>query len=69
MKLASDGTTVIWPKRFKPLPAGYDVVQLDSGHYLWVNADEQEGLISWDPYWVRRCAFAHAEEVRTDGVD
>lgn len=51
---------VIWPPRFKKLPSGYGVYQLDSGHYFWAHADGDEGLMSWDPYWVRRCAFAHA---------
>lgn len=60
---------VKFPKHFKPLPPGYRIVQLDSGHYLWCyypdpNVDDytKEGLISWDRYWVRRCVFAHYEE-------
>lgn len=53
---------VPFPKRYRPLPPGYRIVQLDSGHFLWVLNDEVEGLISWDRYWVRRCAFAHAAE-------
>lgn len=53
---------VPFPKHFRPLPQGYRIVQLDSGHFLWVleeGAREVEGPISWDRYWVRRCAFAH----------
>lgn len=62
---------VPFPKRYKPLPPGYKIVQLDSGHFLWTWGDpetfakgdyELEGLISWDRFWVRRCAFAHYEE-------
>ena len=63
---------VQYPKRYKPLPPGYRVVQLDSGHFMWVkdegvnrNGGPIEGLISWDRYWVRRCAFAHYEENKT----
>lgn len=61
---------VMFPARYKPLPPGYRIMQLDSGHYLWTwgtpeqfAADDysKEGLISWDRYWVRRCAFAHFE--------
>ena len=58
---------VRFPKRCKPLPPGYRVIQLDSGHYLWVldgPGVETEGLISWDRWWVRRCAFAHHEVTR-----
>lgn len=60
---------VQYPKRCKPLPPGYRVVQLDSGHFMWVYAADGdfensnvEGLISWDRWWVRRCAFANYEE-------
>ena len=56
---------VPFPARYKPLPPGYRIVQLDSGHFLWtLDGAERptEGLISWDRYWVRRCAFAHYEE-------
>ncbi len=54
---------VKFPKHFKPLPPGYRIVQLDSGHYLWCVGDTNiEGAISWDRYWVRRCAFAHFAE-------
>ena len=67
---------VQFPKRYKPLPPGYRIVQLDSGHFLWEFAGdgktprnrpggECEGLISWDRYWVRRCAFAHAARAKT----
>lgn len=62
---------VRFPKHCKPLPPGYRIVQLDSGHYLWcLDADgdgdhEVEGLICWDKWWVRRCAFAHALEQST----
>jgi hypothetical protein len=61
---------VQWPKRYRPLPDGYRVIQLDSGHYMWekvggvnVNGGPLEGPISWDRFWVRRCAFKHAEDV------
>jgi hypothetical protein len=54
---------VSYPKRYSPLPPGYRVIQLDSGHFLWTHDEScSEGVISWDRYWVRRCAFAHAEE-------
>ena len=60
--------------RYKKLPPGYTIVQLDSGHYMWVFEDpfgprvrvplgrDTEGLMSWDKWWVRRCAFAHFAE-------
>ena len=55
---------VKFPARCKPLPPGYRIIQLDSGHFLWVKGGDDdpvcEGLISWDKWWVRRCAFAHA---------
>jgi hypothetical protein len=60
---------VQFPKRYKPLPPGYRIIQLDSGHFLWVYAADGdfdnsnvEGPICWDRFWVRRCAFAHYEE-------
>lgn len=54
---------VEWPKHYKPLPGGYYVVFVDD-HYKWINEDlNLEGLISWDRYWARRCAFAHHEEM------
>lgn len=62
---------VTFPRRFRPLPPGYEVVQLDSGHYIWTWGPPEaraagdytlEGLICWDRFWVRRCAFAHFEE-------
>jgi hypothetical protein len=55
---------VQYPPRCRPLPPGYRVVQHDSGHYQWVldGEREAEGLLSWDRWWVRRCAFAHAKE-------
>lgn len=52
---------VIWPKHFNPLPPGYTVVQLDSGHYMWKLNDEKEGAIDVDQYRARRCAFLHFE--------
>ena len=58
---------VQWPKHYTPLPDGYIVVYLDSGHYVWSYRDETEGRISWDRYWVRRCAFAHYE--KTNGEE
>lgn len=56
---------VQYPKRCKPLPPGYKVIQLDSGHFMWVLNGEVEGPISVDRWWVRRCAFAHYEEQRS----
>ena len=53
-----------WPKNYRPLPPGYRVIQLDSGHYLWVNDDGEEGFISVNRFWVRGCAFAHYNEIR-----
>ena len=55
---------VKFPKRCRPLPPGYRIALLDSGHYLWTFEDFYEGVISWDRWWVRRCAFHHhAEQV------
>lgn len=58
-----------FPRRYKPLPPGYRVVYSTSSEmYLWIYGTEDEtktgdysleGYISWDKYWVRRCAFAH----------
>lgn len=48
---------VKFPARLKPLPPDYVIVQLDSGHYLWTRGELDEGAISWDRWWVRRCAF------------
>ena len=45
-----------------PMPEGYAVIQMDSGHYMWMNKEEQEGPLCVDPYWCRRCAFAHHEK-------
>jgi hypothetical protein len=59
---------VQWPKHYKPLPEGYIVVQLDSGHYVWSYKDEFEGRISGDKYWVRRCVFAHHAKMQEEGL-
>ena len=60
---------VPFPGHCRSLPPGYRILQLNSGHFLWVkdgatnsNGGPQEGVISWDRWWVRRCAFAHFEE-------
>lgn len=58
---------VRFPVRCKPLPPGYRIAQLDSGHYLWTKDDLTEGRISWDRWWVRRCAFEHAAWQRLIG--
>ena len=55
-----DWKEVTFPKHFKPLPPGYQVMWTGS-HYIW-KTDEEEGVISWDRFWVRRCAFAHYEQ-------
>lgn len=55
----SDEGKVIWPKHYKPLPEGYEVHQLDSGHYIWTNSDDVEGLMHWSHHWVRQSAFLH----------
>lgn len=58
---------VTFPSRYKPLPAGYRVIQLDSGHFMWIGpfdaklGRETESGIDWDKYRVRRGAFADAE--------
>lgn len=71
--MSAEPEDVIFPRRFRPLPPGYRVVQLDSGYYLWTWGPPdvvalgdyvEEGLISWDKFWVRRCAFAN-HELRT----
>lgn len=62
---------ISFPKRCKPLPPGFRVAQLDSGHFLWVREGEgfeYEGFISWDRWWVRRCAFAHYESLPLIGL-
>lgn len=62
---------VPFPARCKPLPPGYKVIHLDSGHFMWAaeeasndNGGPLEGLICWDRWWVRRCAFANYEARR-----
>lgn len=67
-----ENDNIVFPARCKPLPPGYRIVQLDSGHFLWVkdvgvnsNGGPIEGLICWDRWWVRRCVFAHFEETRS----
>lgn len=47
-----------YPKCYKPLPPGYRVYQLDSGHYMWVFGNE-ESEMNWNRYVVRRQAFEH----------
>jgi hypothetical protein len=64
---------VQFPARCKPLPPGYRIVQLDSGHYQWTWGEdpddhEKEGFISVDRWWVRRCVFAnYAERMKGGG--
>lgn len=67
-----ENENVQFPKHYKPLPAGYRIVQLDSGHYMWVwGTPEQvavndymfEGPICWDKWWVRRCVFKRDAEL------
>jgi hypothetical protein len=57
---------VSFPARYKSLPKDYRIIQLDSGHFLWTydgpTTRVEEGFVSWDRYWVRRCAFLHAKE-------
>lgn len=58
---------VTFPKHFRPLPRGYRIVQLDSGHFMWIGpfdsklGRETESNICWDKYAVRRWAFTAAE--------
>lgn len=57
---------VTFPKRMKPLPPGYRVTQLDSGHFMWIGpfdkklGREAESNINVNQWAVRRNAFAHA---------
>lgn len=59
---------VKFPARCKSLPPDYRIVQLDSGHYLWVcdsiEGGAGEGDIDVDRWRARRGAFAHAEQKR-----
>jgi hypothetical protein len=65
---------VQFPARCKPLPPGYRIVQLDSGHFMWTWGEdpadhEKEGFISWDRWWVRRCVFAnYAERTKAEAA-
>jgi hypothetical protein len=65
------GPPITFPARYKPLPDGYRVVQLDSGHFMWIGPfdvlvqREVESVIDVDKYRVRRGAFAHAGRVET----
>lgn len=56
-----------WPKQYAPLPPGYVVVLLDSGYYMWIlegPIENVKGMVSWDKWWVRQCAFNHYKENR-----
>lgn len=59
---------VKFPAHCKPLPIGYRIAQLDSGHYLWIcdsiEGGAGEGSINVDRWQARRDAFAHAEQMR-----
>ena len=53
---------VIFPAHWRPLPDGYRVVQLDSGHFMWETADgTRESGMDWNPYRVRRGCFDDAK--------
>ena len=51
----------IFHKRYKPLPVGYNILQLDSGHFMFVKGD-YESSICWDKWQVRRWVFEHSLE-------
>ena len=56
---------VKFPSRVTPLPPGYTIVQLDSGHYMWVHNDgkrERESCMHWDRWAVWRGVFEDFEK-------
>ena len=60
---------VPFPKRCRPLPTGYHIVQLDSGHYMWIwsptaVADdyEFESEIHCNKWAVWRGVFEHYDK-------
>ena len=56
---------VQFPGHCRPLPPGYRIIQLDSGHYIWVLETperEIESGIHWDKWAVWRGVFADAKE-------
>lgn len=50
--------------RMKPLPEGWSVIQLDSGHYMATNGN-RESAITVNRYHARRWAFQLAGEWMT----
>ena len=59
---------VKFPTRCKPLPPGYRISQLDSGHYVWTWAAPGDALdnytlesgIHWNRWAIWRGCFEHA---------
>lgn len=48
----------VWPKHFRPLPPGWKILWLDSGHFVGIGPNDEETPISWDRFWVRRVVIA-----------
>lgn len=47
---------------FASMPRGYELWQLDSGHWIWIESStERESSIHWDKWSIYRSAKADAE--------
>lgn len=43
----------------KTMPPGYNLVRLDSGHFMWAHDDDiRESAIHWDRWAIYRSAWA-----------
>lgn len=48
---------------FVKMPAGYHLLQLDSGHFMWFHEEsDEESCISWDKWWIYQGAKLNAAE-------
>ncbi|WP_061238226.1 hypothetical protein [Ectopseudomonas composti] len=52
------------------MPAGYLLIGLDSGHFMWERvSDEEESAIHWNKWEVRRWAWQDHNERAAGGQD
>lgn len=57
------GYLIKWPKHYKPLPEGFTVEQLESGHY-YAKFQEVESEMFCDRFEARRWCFAYNKNIR-----
>lgn len=49
---------------FVRMPLGYDLVQLDSGHWMWVEQrTERESCIHWNKWWIYHSAIEDSQRM------